>query len=216
MTEEIKQIELTKLLAHSDNPNRMSKVNFSKLVRNIERTGRYEPLIVRPHPKKKGFFQIINGHHRWLALKQLGYKEVGAVVWHVDDQQTEILLATLNRLTGSDVLDKKLSLIKKLTEKFPTAELGKLLPQSAKQLERLKDFSSLRDKLLSAPTKNDAKSLPVPLVFFVTAEQQKIVEDALSHVQAAGLTKAAQRAEALTEIARSYVKSRTSKGIAPK
>ena len=35
--------------------------------RNIERTDCYEPLVVRPHPNKHGFFQIINGHCRCKA-----------------------------------------------------------------------------------------------------------------------------------------------------
>jgi ParB-like chromosome segregation protein Spo0J len=46
----VSRIAIDKLVAHPDNPNRMSKTNFAKLVRNIERTGRYEPLVVRPCP----------------------------------------------------------------------------------------------------------------------------------------------------------------------
>jgi len=211
MTAGIKQIELTRLIAHPDNPNRMSKTTFAKLVRNIERTGRYEPLVVRPHAEKTGCFEIINGHHRCEALRKLSYKTADAIVWDIDDEQADILLATLNRLAGSDVLEKKLALIKKLTENMLTSELGKLLPQSAKQLERLKDF-----KLPTSPAKADAKTFAVPLVFFVTADQQKIIEDALSIVDVAGPTKAAQRAQALTEIAQSFSVCHSRVGGRPK
>ena len=38
---------IDKLVAHPGSPNRMSKRNFARLVRNIERIGCYEPLIVR-------------------------------------------------------------------------------------------------------------------------------------------------------------------------
>ena len=48
----IQSIALDGLIAHPDNPNRMSSGNFAKLVRNIEQTGRYEPLIVRPYREK--------------------------------------------------------------------------------------------------------------------------------------------------------------------
>jgi hypothetical protein len=48
MANVIRSIGLDKLVAHPDNPNKMSKANLAKLVRNIERTSRYEPLIVRP------------------------------------------------------------------------------------------------------------------------------------------------------------------------
>ena len=52
----VRTIAIEKLVAHPDNPNRQSKVNFDKLVRNIERTGKYEPLIVRRLSEKKGVF----------------------------------------------------------------------------------------------------------------------------------------------------------------
>ena len=56
MVNKIQSIALDKLVAHPDNPNRMSKAKFAKLLRNIERTGRYEPLVVRPCPQKPDCF----------------------------------------------------------------------------------------------------------------------------------------------------------------
>ncbi len=52
MNNSIQSIAIDRLIPHPDNPNRMSKANFDKLVRNIERSGRYEPLVVRPLPGK--------------------------------------------------------------------------------------------------------------------------------------------------------------------
>ena len=100
MTNSTQSIALDKLAAHPDNPNQQSKVNFAKLVRNIERTGRYEPLIVRPCPDKAERFQIINGYHRCHALAKLGYKTADCIVWDIDNEETDILLTTLNRLGG--------------------------------------------------------------------------------------------------------------------
>ena len=87
MTNSIHSIALDKLVGHPGNPNIMSSDKFGKLVRNIERTGRYEPLVVRPHPAKAGFFEIINGHHRSKALAKLGRERADCVVWDVDDAQ---------------------------------------------------------------------------------------------------------------------------------
>src|SRR4030042_3895605 len=102
MTNSIRTIELDKLIAHPDKPNRMSTATFGKLVRNIERTGRYEPIVVRPHPVRGNHFQIINGHHRCQALAKLGYKAADCVVWDIDDEEAEILLARPHRLCGAD------------------------------------------------------------------------------------------------------------------
>jgi ParB-like chromosome segregation protein Spo0J len=203
MSETIKRIALSKLVVHPANPNVMSDATFRKLVRNIERTGLYEPIVARPHPKKKNCFEIINGHHRVKALEQLGRKEANCVVWDVDDEQTAVLLATLNRLTGSDMVQKKIELLKELTKRMGTMELSKILPQTAKQIDRLTSLK-LPDVLIKA----DAEKFAIPVVFFVTAEQNKIIEEALSRVPAQpGQTKAQQRAAAITKFAKHFIKA---------
>jgi len=228
----VSRIAIDKLVAHPDNPNRMSKANFAKLVRNIERTGRYEPLIVRPCPQKnchscarlsslpasrdrnpdddrKTCFQIINGHHRWQALRELGYETAEAIVWDIDDQHADILLATLNRLGGSDVLDKKMALLKRLNQRMEARELAKLLPQTARQIERL---TSILDTRFSIPDEHRASRIKYrALVFFVNDKQQEIVENALSAALTSASevegqrTKAAKNAAALTYIAQQFI-----------
>jgi len=204
MENQVQTIQLNKLIAHPDNPNKQSKINFTKLVRNIKRTGKYEPLIVRPHPERKGYFQLINGYHRCRALEQLGHKYADAIVWEVDDEQTDILLATLNRLGGSDELSKKLTLLKRLNETFKTRDLGKLLPQTSKQIEQLVNL-----KVPAVPAKNTDAFLN-PMVFFVTDQQKQIIENALSSVQDnSDKPKAVRRAAALVKIAQSFASKLT-------
>jgi ParB/RepB/Spo0J family partition protein len=201
MANAVQTIALDKLIAHPDNPNRMSKSTFSKLLRNIERTGRYEPILVRPHPENRSNFQIINGHHRYLALERLGYRTADCVVWDIDDEQTDILLATLNRLCGSDELGRKLELLKRLNKRMESRELARLLPQTAKQIERLTDL-----KMPSMPA--GAKEFSSPMVFFVSDAQQEIIEEALSSAEEKGDEKAraARRAASLAHIAGEYIK----------
>ena len=61
----VESIGLDRLVEHLDNANRQSRESFNKLVRNIERTGMYEPLVVRRHPERQGCYQIINGVRLW-------------------------------------------------------------------------------------------------------------------------------------------------------
>jgi ParB-like chromosome segregation protein Spo0J len=199
---QVSRVPIEKLVAYPDNPNRMSKKIFTKLVRNIERTGRYEPIVVRP---KGDNFEILNGHHRVKALQQLGEKMADVVVWDVDDKEADILLATLNRLGGSDVLDKKLALLNRLSKKMEIRALGKLLPHSATQINRLTKM-----KRPTMPANLNRKSLASPLVFFLNAKQQEIIERALSLARKGGSkkTKAQQNAAALTRIAECYMESK--------
>jgi ParB/RepB/Spo0J family partition protein len=215
---QLKVIAINNLIAHPDNPNVMSGEKFRKLVRNIERTGLYEPIIVRPHPENKDKFQIINGHHRVKALEKLGRKEANCVVWNVDDKQTAILLTTLNRLSGTDVPAKKIELLAKLKERFDTAELAKLLPNTRKQIEQLTSL-----KLNAELRPPCAAQFAIPLMFFVNSEQNQIIENALNEIlhsfdaaqdgcaQNDKKTKAQQRAAAITEIARRFSETEKSR-----
>jgi ParB/RepB/Spo0J family partition protein len=198
MNAKVRQIALAKLVPHPDNPNRMSRANFARLVRHIKNTGQYEPLVVRPHPQQRGCFQIINGHHRCLALRKLSYKTAQAVVWEVDDEQTDILLTTLNRLGGRDILDRKLAILRRLTRQRSAHDLAKLLPQTRGQLERLVGL-----KPLASITTKAAEPFAIPLVFFVSKDQQQTIEQALgaAPVPTAATTRAARRAAALTHLA---------------
>ena len=209
MSTKIRHIPLDRLVPHPGNPNRMSRTNFRKLLGHIERTGRYEPLVVRPCPGRPGFFQIINGHHRCEALRTLGRKTADVIVWDVDDEQTDILLGTLNRLNGRDTLDQKLTLLRRLNERIPTRKLARLLPQTLGQLERMISARSL--PRVKQPR---ADAFAIPLVFFVDEAQQRTIEEALAALAAssgAG-TRAGRRAAALTQIARGFLGRQTDAG----
>ena len=133
----------------------------------------------------------------------------------MDDEQTAILLTTLNRLAGSDIPAKKIELLKKLTERMATAQLAKLLPQTARQIERLASLKDSVQPFGSAQDRRTAGSVQctpfaVPLVFFVTKQQQGIIENALSsignQVSSNEMTKAQRRAAGITEMAEQFLR----------
>jgi hypothetical protein len=194
---------IKKLVANPDNPNQMSKPNLLKLARNIGRTNLYEPLIVQPFKPKKGYFQIINGFHRAKVLMKLGYRNVDCIVWNVDNVQAGVYLATLNRLSGKDDLNKRINLLRCLAKAMKTVELAKVLMQTESQIERL---LNLKIKICEADKNN--KCFLNTLVFFVNDVQKEKIEKAISllgeHVKDEK-TKAAKRAAALTMLAEHYL-----------
>jgi len=199
MKMQIRQIALSRLVPHPDHANRMSRAAFRKLMHHIQGTGRYEPLVVRRHPQQRDRFQIIHGHHRFEVLRTLGHEKAHAIVWNVDDEQTDILLSTLNRLTGRDQLDRKLAILRRLRDRRPLRELAKLLPQTRGQLERLTG-----ERPTAARGRSKTYAFATPMVFFVDEQQQAIIESTLTALaeQSYEPTKAARRAAALTRIAR--------------
>jgi hypothetical protein len=200
----IVRIPLDKLLPHPENPNRMSKQTFGKLKRLIEQSGNYEPLIVRKHPEIEEHFEIINGHHRADALKELGETFADCAVWDADDEQVRILLATLNRLGGKDELAAKLALIKNLSEKFGAKELAKLLLDTKQVIEKISNFKSQIPNLkaqISNFKPDNTKAFLNTLIFFLDDEQIKIVNSALEKAMPAEGTKSERMAAAVTKIA---------------
>lgn len=193
------RIPLEQLSAHPENPNRMSKSNFEKLKLHIQQTGNYEPLIVRQHPDEPNRYQIINGHHRAEALKQLNAKTADCIQWQADDEQVRILLTTLNRLGGKDNLTMKIEIIKKLSEKYNAKELAKLLPDSRQTIEKLKDITKPLENF-----KADSKAYLQTLVFFLNDEQLKIVQEAVSKASQ-NSSKASEKAKAITQIAQEWL-----------
>jgi len=209
MQSTIELILLSKLTANPANPNRMSKTNFIRLVAHIERTGRYEPIVVRPHPRKRDKYEIINGHHRCEALRKLGHSNAQCIVWDVDQAEAELLLATLNRLAGRDDLHKRSELISKLAGQFDpdkSGQLSRLLPESKKQIERLMELA-LKKKIVPKLTEQ-AKQLAIAVVFFLTDKQKGLLDEALAIAakgSSAELSTAQRKAEALIKIAKAFL-----------
>lgn len=198
MANVVRTIALEKLLPHPGNCNRMSKADFARLCAHIKRTGRYEPIVVRPHPDHHNSYQILNGHHRVEALKKLRYAQADCVVWQVPDDEADILLATLNRLCGRDDLHKRSELIKRLSRRLSIKEMARLLPDGKNQLQRLKDLQ--KPVVLSAAKAN---VFAEAVVFFLTPEQKVIVDRALKLAEntTTETSTAKRKAAALVKIA---------------
>ncbi|MFI4859507.1 MAG: ParB/RepB/Spo0J family partition protein [Phycisphaerales bacterium JB063] len=170
-------LPLDQLHAHDANSNVMPTKLLAKLAGHIERSGRYPPVIVRPHD---GAYQILDGHHRVKAIQTLGYTQVQCEVWDVDDREALVLLTTLNRLEGRDDPKKRGALVDALMEGMALPALAKLLPEETGKLRAL---ASLHAAPPPRPVRPEAlKDTPVAVTFFVTAEQRKALEHRLREV----------------------------------
>jgi len=200
---QIQAIGIDRLVANPASPNRMPRAVFAKLKSHIDRTGNYEPIVVRGHDGRAGCFEIINGAHRVEALGQLGYTSADCVEWEVDDDEMLVLSGTLNRLRGRDDLGAKSALIKRLCERFDVKQLVARLPESRKTIERLRDVEKQ-----PPATAAKAKAFLNPVVFFLTDEQKQILNDAMgggAEKDKAPIS-APARAQAITAICAEYAK----------
>lgn len=84
-------IPINKLHPFSNHPFHIRHdLEFSELVDSISESGIITPIIVRP---KVGVgYEVISGHRRWEACKELGIESIPARVEYIDDDEATILI----------------------------------------------------------------------------------------------------------------------------
>lgn len=177
----VEDIATELLVSHPENANHMPADVLRKLRSHLERSGRYEPLVVRPHPELPGRFQLLNGHHRLRVLKELRHNSVRCLVWDVDDNQARLYLATLNRLSGQDIPERRATLIENLLGSFGVADLAALLPEDRRQIEAIERLIRAAGEEPAAliETLRGDDLLPVFLDFVVDQEGSRQIHLAL-------------------------------------
>lgn len=144
----LKRVPLKDLAPGSASSSRLSPRARRALLRHIEATGLYPPLIVRPYARGSGKFEIIDGRQRAEVLGELGFPDARCEVWFVDAHQGELYAATLNHLRAGVDAAERAQQIHRLIARLGserTAELLGLTPAAIRQqlvaLEPLDDRS---------------------------------------------------------------------------
>ncbi len=203
--ERLVRIPLSRLHAHPQNANRMDETFLAKLAANIAREGKYPPLIVRPHPRVVGDYELLDGHQRDAVLARLGFTEALCYVWPCDDATALLLLATLNRLEGQDDPRLRAELLRDLAAALSADELALLLPEDASGVRNGLALLDLDvDALLAdlARRADEGDGLRA-ITFAVSAGDEEAIEAAVA-AAAAALDGKNRRGRALALIARAY------------
>jgi hypothetical protein len=137
----VENLPIDKVFPNSWNPNEQSDFIFAREKRSIERHNFVVPILVRP--VKKGW-QIINGEHRWLAAKELDFKEIPANIIEVDEHDAQVLTFITNELHGEPDLTKLGALLQELTVTPEWGIIQETLPYGE---EELSYFLGLADEL---------------------------------------------------------------------
>ncbi len=168
----LEAIPIDRLVPHPENTNYMSAEMVRKMRRHIELTGRYEPLTVRQHPGTEDKYEVLNGHNRLRVLRAIGHESARCVIWDVDDAQARLYLATLNRLAGTDVPERRVALLESLLGTFDVDDLAGLLPEDRGQIEELERLARLEPaKIVPAARASGEHSSHVPVILDFVLEE---------------------------------------------
>jgi len=209
---ETRTLAVELLVPHPLNANVLPEDLREKLAAHIRSTGRYPHLIVRPHPKQEGRFEVLDGHHRLLVLKELGHADARCDVWDVNDREARLLLATLNRLEGQDLPIRRAQLIHELLGEMNLSDLAGLLPETDKQIEELHALLEFPADdvaaMLDAEAQESEKVLPRVISFVVTPDQEQVIEQAVE-LASDGVAGRDRKARGLANLAKGFLERRT-------
>lgn len=151
---EVMDIPVEDLIADEDNPNEMDEATFDQLIEEIREQGFDEPIIVRPHPKLKGKYQIGSGHHRTKAAIVIGMQTVPAIIKQWSDREQKVALVKRNALRGELNKNKLIKLYKELSK-------GKDGVQVQRELgfTNQKKFEAMYDEAMKVLTPKQKKKL---------------------------------------------------------
>lgn len=127
-----------------------------KLKNNIKRNGQVENIIVRE--LETGFYEVVNGNHRYDAMKELGYTNI------IVCDKTPMKLSEAKRIAtetnetrfNSDQV-KLAELFKELSQDFTVDELHETMPYS---IDEINNFTTLTDFDWSQYDTSDIPSEP--------------------------------------------------------
>ncbi len=191
-------IPLHRLHTRPDNANRMPAASFRTLVSHIRRTGQYPQIIVRPLRSPRGReeqvdeYEILDGHHRVQALKEIGEIAARCDVWkNIDDAESLVLLTTLNRLQGHDDPLLRGVLVEELVKQFGRDRTIRLLPEDGKAIDRLLELQSPPE--MPTDPGDVVNAIPEAVTFFLSHEQKCALDARLRTVRLSELDDSPKR-----------------------
>lgn len=192
-------------------------IQMVELKDSIEKYGILNPLIVRPVPE--GYYEIISGHRRKFAAKQLGYTKVPVIIKVMKNDEAIVAMVDSNLQREYirpsekahaykmryDVMKKKGNtndrgrVVHKTKGKRTVEILAEEYGESTKQIQRYLKLTELIPELL---TKLDDDQLSISAaveIAFLKEEEQKWFLEAMDYSQATPSLSQAQRIKKLSQ-----------------
>lgn len=133
-----RKVAVASIRPNSWNYNKQSQFVFEREVNSIRRFGILRPILVRK--AGKGFYEIVDGEHRWRAAKQVGVKRVSVIVLdNIDDLDAKQLTILMNEIRGDESDAQRFRFLLSQISKFDGAE--ELLPYTLDEIEHLNSQS---------------------------------------------------------------------------
>ena len=101
-------LDMDRVIENPRNPNKMDATEYAHLKANLDATGwnKNWPVIVRTHPSLANKYEIIDGAHRYKAMKELGFEEIVCTLdeWTTPESMIKTLGYNKHRWQNDSIL----------------------------------------------------------------------------------------------------------------
>lgn len=178
---DIKMVDIDKIQPNSFNSNEVSEEEQNKINDDIVKNGFIGAILVRPISKDK--FEIVDGEHRWRAMKTLGESQIPVVVMPQDDSTSMINSVRLNTERGTQNPLKLGKILKSLQETgMSMAQLEDELVYDNSELQDRLSLLELPDDLediIKEHEDKEKKEMSIIWSFLVPNEYTPFIEKAV-------------------------------------
>ena len=161
-----------------------------ELMDSIGESGIITPILVRP--KENGLYEVISGHRRWEACKELGMQQIPAKVLYLDDDEATVLMVNSN-IQREHVLPSEKAFAYKMRydalahqgitsrqvgAKLRTSEqLAQDVSESARQIQRYIRLTQLIPSILQMVDEGRIAFNPAVEISYMTEEHQRWLKE---------------------------------------
>ena len=148
--QQIEYIPVNDTIPTPDNPRRKpnpKSADIIELSESIKSLGLLQPVLVRPHPTKKGKFDLRAGERRWTASKLAGLETIPAIVRDLTDKEAREITVTEN-LQREDLhpLEEAAGIQMLLDDDWTHDQVAHQLGKSKQWVARRASITNLSDK----------------------------------------------------------------------
>ena len=216
--DQVIEMDINRLRDFKNHPFKVTAdISMVELKESIQKFGILNPLIVRP--VMEGYYEIISGHRRRYAARQLGYTKVPVIikVMRTDEAIVAMVDSNLQRefITPSekaraykmkyDVLRKKKNVnccgrvVHKTKGKRTVEILAEQYGESAKQIQRYLKLNDLIPDLLAKVDDDELSFSAAIEIAFLKEEEQQWFLEAMTFAQSTPSLSQAQRIKRLSQ-----------------
>ena len=165
-------------------------LEMRELMDSIGESGIITPILVRP--KENGLYEVISGHRRWEACKDLGVQQIPAKVLYLDDDEATVLMMNSN-IQREHVLPSEKAFAYKMRydalahqgitsrqvgAKLRTSEqLAQDVSESARQIQRYIRLTQLIPPILQMVDEGRIAFNPAVEISYMTEEHQRWLKE---------------------------------------